>query len=309
MSYYKAFDFQRPVICYSAMHQVRKGVKPADYVATMTDFHALLKSETAKIVRVWTDYVHTFRTAAVHTSRGSLSQFLTMPLTSDLREVERVLEELASQTEKQLLGDTPVGLLASTEGKVDVSFKLGPKGAQGMTSGRAYLRDLGFSVTKSAANIFESNFFVDGGLNLDILEHLVRDRIGIYTPVHGKHITEFEAYSYAAHNCVYSHGELSAREGMLEAAIYFSKGAEKYAPFRSGLVKSFESSIGPAVDHLSLWQRKLGLGSGREFVLRIRSANPAAIDAFVSRLVSQSKSVPPLRRLLEGHALMKHLLF
>ena len=305
MSFYKALEFSRPVICYSALHQVRKGVKPSDYVATMTDFHALLRRESEKVVQIWEDYVRTFRTSAVRTSRGSLSQFLTMPLTSDLREVERVLEELASQTEKQLLGSGPVGLLAGTEGKVDSSVELSPKGR---ASARAYLRELGFNVTKASADIYESNFFVDGSLNLDILEYLVRDRIGIYTPVHGKHITEFEAYSYAAHNCVYLHGELAAREGMIELAIFFSKGKEKYAPFRSTLVKFFESAVSPQLIHISMWQRKLGLGAGKEFILRVRSLKSAPLESILARLASQSKTVQSLRSIVAGHALVKQLL-
>jgi len=140
-------------------------------------------------------------------------------------------------------------------------------------------------------------FVVKGARNFDTLEHIVRDIVGIYGKTHGKHITEFEEYCYCLYNRVYQ-GEGNPADGWMpgfrEANFYFSKPNPeviKYAPFREELVTEM-IRLGEALEDLSvtLWQRKLGLGVGVEFVLRLLCESDEEIDRVVDWLVHDCSS-------------------
>lgn len=56
-----------------------------------------------------------------------------------------------------------------------------------------------------------------------------------------------------------------------EVTFAFSKGPIQYSPFRQE-VSALMEHVGEQTNlmHASFWQRKLGLGTGKEFVLRLR---------------------------------------
>ncbi len=308
MSIYKALNIDRPLMCYSALHQVREGTAVKDYAETMANFHQLLQEESAKVTAIWNDYIKNTVAGAVQTSRGSLSQFLTTPIQSDVNDIQRILEDQATHMSHQMVGEVRFGIIAASEGKIVWHSTTVTPLKKLLASGKRYLQDLQFNVRKGGTEIFESNFFIEGGVNFDLLEHIVRDRIGIYTPVHGKHIKEFDSYTYAAHNSVYQHGDLSPISAQYEAELFFSKGETKYAPFRSDLVEFLqEVHLAMEFEHVSLWQRKLGLGSGKEFVLRIRSDSPSSFKPLVEKIASEATRSPSIEALQGGHLLLKEL--
>jgi hypothetical protein len=173
-------------------------------------------------------------------------------------------------------------------------------------SGKKYLLELGFNMGRPHRDVFESVFLVDGGMNLDIIEHIVRDRIGIYTPVHGKHIGEFDSYAYSAHNLVAWEGTLEPRNVGYELAVFFSKGGVKYDVFRSALKSRLATEIDRhKLPHGSLWQRKLGLGSGREFVLRLQGSDPATLAEVIKSLQGNADTAFLKEAFRNGHVLCK----
>ncbi|MGB2869270.1 MAG: hypothetical protein WBD36_12520 [Bacteroidota bacterium] len=309
MSIYSALNTENPVICYSILHQVRPEVSLKDYTKTMEDLHRLILEESEKVDSTWREYVADIRAKAVQASRGNLSQFLTTPLQSDVNEIQRILSEQTLRIIDQVSSNTRHGVIATSEGRVAWIAPGSPAEKKLTASGRKYLQELAFALGKGKPEVFESNFFVEGGLNLDIIEHIVRDRVGIYTPVHGKHIKEFDAYAYAVHNLVIQKGDLGPTSGQFEAAFFFSKGEPKYAPFRNGLVELVEHfTAALAIEHCSVWQRKLGLGPGREFVLRTRYRNPDVLGQFIKSVHEfKTKDFVP-KALLNGHLVVKELI-
>ena len=183
-----------------------------------------------------------------------------------------------------------------------------------LKNGKTYLDGLGFTTTKGSPDIFESTFIVQGGMNLDILEHIVRDRLGIYATTHGKHIKEFSGYSYAAYNLAFAKGEMPASDAIQkynELTFYFSKPDVKYAPFRSGLTEVMEKlNEGLDLKHVSLWQRKLGLGVGREFVLRVISDRSETAGNIIEWMNGYDDKTFVRESIIGGgHLLVKELLF
>lgn len=308
MSIYKALSFDPPIMAYAMFHQARKGVEPEAYTKTMLELHRLLREQTAEVQNLWKGSISSALSLSAKRIRGALTQFLTTPLKSDEEDIERAVRDELRELAGLVAADLPIGMTGSVEGRIltltqDETI---PKSTLART--RAYLRQLGFLVGSSSPPIFTSQFFVHGGHNLDVLEHLVRDRIGIYTATHGTHIKEFDNYSYALYNLVWLHGSVERGDETHEAALFFSKGETHYAPFRNAMMELMQKLVEThSLAHLSLWQRKLGLGVGREFVLKVRGNNPGRLSALLTGVTFKEKPFVPAA-LRKGYVVISEFL-
>lgn len=153
--------------------------------------------------------------------------------------------------------------------------------AAALERGRAYLRSLGFEHVGTERPVHESRFLATGAVHLDLLEHLVRDRMGIYQPPHSGVITAFDRVTFNVFNEV---ALLEPAEGAETAAfrdeliLFFGKpgrpGEVEYADFREGLRTWLERLVEHQGARAEVWQRKLGLGRLREFIVRILGTDP-----------------------------------
>lgn len=264
-----------PTIAYCALHQRLPGVTRDEYQKTMRELHERIRDESARIAQAFKQ--HTAETIDKETEnlRNTLSHFLHMPISSDNEDVRRILVESFERFKDQILDGAPIGLVDSHESRAFFVSSKKSIEKKLLKNGKMYLDNLGLATAKGSADIFESVFIVRGGANLDVLEHIVRDRLGIYATTHGKHINEFGGYSYGVYNLVFAKGEMPAGDKLqkyTELTFYFSKPDIKYAPFRNELTETLKQLDGAvSLDRISLWQRKLGLGAGKEFILRIVS--------------------------------------
>lgn len=314
MSIYTLLSTPLPTIAYCAMHQALPTVPVAEYIKTMKELHERIAYESEAINAEYTKSFRETMLREVQAIHGSLSSFLQMPISSDDKDIRRILEEELGKFGDALADNKGYGLKYSVEGKVFYASTKKAVEKKLLSAGKAYLEDLGFTSGKGTGAIFESMFVVEGGLNLDIIEHIVRDRLGIYSTTHGKHIKEFGEYAYTVYNLVHSIGTLpdgEARHKHFEAVLYFSKPDRKYAPFRKALVDilgELSEEVKPI--HLALWQRKLGLGVGKEFVLRIVSNNSDQISGVV-RWLEEHDENPLIKETLirDGNLILKELLF
>lgn len=288
MSLYRALDFERPAIQYSIVHQPAPGIPLRDYQKNLLEMHRTVRSEALEATRRWNEYRRELAERAVQAIRGNLLQFLTTPLQSDVAEIKRVVTEQMESTVSTVIPHGTLGPLWSTEGKYDVDpLKTGPL-KHATAAGKRLLTELGFKSTKTAPPVFESTFLVDGGLNLDLLEHIVRDRMGIYASLHGKHIREAATMTFAVHNMVHRRGDAGEPKGM-EAILLFSKGPIPYDQFRRGLISALDEAWeGQHPSQVAVMQRKLGLGKGLEFQLRICAQSRAGATDFMDRLLRAS---------------------
>lgn len=314
MSMYKHLSIPVPVIAYCAMHQALPTIATGEYEKTMRELHDRIADETALIAHGYKAFLHESINHEVDDLRSTLSQFLEAPLSRDNAEIRGMFNESLTKFSDQIRGTRQVGLKHATEGRFVFPELNNSTGESLLQRGREYLKQLGFESGEGAGSVYESEFVVDGGENLDILEHIVRDKLGIYARTHGKHIKEFAGYSYTAFNLAYQRGERaskSAPAGQLEAALFFSKPDVKYAPFRNGLAAVFDQiSVDLNIPHITLWQRKLGLGSGDEFVVRMKFESTDRINEMIEWLWAKTEKAFVHEALVaHGKLTIKQILF
>lgn len=307
MSIYAALKFPIPVMAYCALHQVKGGKDPEDYKKTMQDLHRLLREQTEGIQKHWDAYCSEAQERTVQATRGLLSPFLTTPLQSDSDEIRQILKDQIVDYGRQLIPGHRYGVVKARETRILNDYEGTGLTRKLLLSGKAYLKELQFQTGKNSLDVFESSFQIEGGMNFDVIEHLVRDRIGIYTPVHGKHIKEFDAYAYAAYNLIFN-PEPKTMKPAYEASIYFSKGSTHYEPFRNGLSDLLTDLSSLAwVISVAAWQRKLGLGVGREFVLRVFFTEEDKVLNLVDMIAANAGKAFVKDAILGGHLLLKEI--
>jgi hypothetical protein len=296
------------------MHQALPSVPKEEYVKTMKELHERIGRESEAINAEYEKYLADTVAHEVESIHGSLSPFLHTPISSDDATVRRMLAEALGKFEAMLVKGGAFGLQSSFEGRVFFTPTKKALEKKLLQAGKSYIEDLGFKTTKGNGDIFESMFLVTGGLNLDMLEHIVRDKLGIYSTTHGKHIKEFGEYAYTVYNLVHAKGEMPPRDSIrnyFEASVHFSKPDIKYAPFRNALVDVVDRlSAETGLPYVRLWQRKLGLGVGREFTLRFVSNNADQISGAIQWLEAYNEKEFIREALIgDGKLVMKELLF
>ena len=292
MNIYSAFPL--PLVAYSILHRPRSGVPRERYEETLLEMHRRVEEESSLFTAEQEKAVGAISARQAQILRGSLSQFLETPIRSDDAEVQKIFLEVFRELLAQAAEGGPCGAVAGWAGRT-VS---GP-GAQGIlkkleSNGRRYIRSLGLESGRGGTETYESLYLVRGGSNLDVLEHIVRDRIGIYDSPHGTHVGDTSPFAIAAHNLVHASGTEYAKAlpaAWGEAALFFEKPAIPYAEFRAAVVAAADAALaGSGSPAASLWQRKLGLGRGNEFVLRFILSG----EGHAAELVERLKGFPPL---------------
>jgi hypothetical protein len=313
MSMYRILGTPVPTISYCIFHQAASSGSVEKYLDTLRELHSSVRRETASIAAAYAKHVRDVIGRESQALRGSLSEFLQTPMRSDNASVQRIFSDSFERFQEQVVGSPAIGVTRSYEGKVITPAFQKTADRKLVANGTTYLKGLGFVAGKTKGDIFESVFIVEGGMNLDLIEHIIRDRLGIYVETHGKHLDLTGGYSFGAYNLVGSWGQLTRDEvlnGQVELAVFFAKPAMQYAPFRAGLLEALghvTKRISPR--SITLWQRKLGLGKGKEFILRwLCEGSRQAVE--ILRLLEQQMEPPFVKRVLidQGHLVLKELL-
>jgi hypothetical protein len=283
MSIYNVLSFEIPVIAYSVLHQHKKIVTVKEYARLLHGFRTELNKETDRIKSVWENHISDMTAKTVQATRGNLSQFLSTPIQSDTDEIQKIMRDQIIQTSEQLLPNIHYGLSGGYDARYLIETKQSEIPKSRIAEGRSFMQKTGFKMGKNSASIFESLYVVQGGSNLDVLENMVRNSIGIYNSAHEKKASEFEAMACSIYNLLFSDGVSYSSLDRFELQVNFVKGKESYELFHKELgesIKYFRTEI----HHLnvSVWQRKLGLGIGEEYTLRILTKDRFTLRAAVA---------------------------
>jgi hypothetical protein len=139
--------------------------------------------------------------------------------------------------------------------------------------GVAYLEGLGFEPSGGGA-LHESEFLLSGSPVIDFLEIVVRDLVGIDRAAHGAQIRALSSVCFILRNRVFEVGR-RLPGGNRWAVLYFEKpgspGSISYGIFRAALRTLLDDHLERgSFPYAALHQRKLGLGRGAEFSLRLQ---------------------------------------
>jgi len=283
MSIYNVLSFEIPVIAYSVLHQHKKTVPVKEYARSLHGLRSELNKETERIKSVWENHISDMTAKTVQATRGNLSQFLSTPIQSDTGDIQKIMKDQIIQTSEQLLPNIQYGLSGGYDAKYLMEATQSEIPKSRIAESRSFMQKTGFKVGKSNASIFESLYVIQGGSNLDILENMVRNGIGIYNSAHEKKVSEFESMACSIYNLLFSDGASYTNLDRFELQVNFVKGKESYDLFHKELdesIKYFRMEI----HHLSVsvWQRKLGLGVAEEYILRILTKDRFTLRAAVS---------------------------
>jgi hypothetical protein len=293
MSVYTAFPL--PSVTYSILHGPMPGIPREEYEGTIVEMHRRVEEESLLFGDHQVKILAELSGRQAQMLRGALSQFLETPIRSDDAEIRRIFLDAFDEHRGQVSESGPWGAIASWAGFA-VAPAAGPAWLKKLeANGRRSRAVLGLDAPKGSPEAYESVYVVRGGLNLDVLEHVVRDRLGIYASAHGKHIGQAAPFVVAAHNLVHASGADFWKLlpfVRAEAVLTFDKPAVPYNQFRTSLAPLIDSALtGSGAPAATLWQRKLGLGRGSEFALRILLSRCEDAPGVIDRL--RSATDPP----------------
>ena len=206
--------------------------------------------------------------------RGTLSQFLSTPIQSDTSDIELIIGDQVTQLSEQLLPKISYGMSTSSE-KI-LTFDGTQAGFnKWITAGKKFLRKLEFP----SKEVYESFFILEGGSNLDISEFIIKEKIGVQTGAHGKHLQMYGGAKFTVFNLLYSKNELVRTFEKAELSVAFTKVHGTYEEIKAGTAAILSAIVTDAkLSHISLWQRKLGIGDELEFRLTLRGKDKTLLQ-------------------------------
>src|SRR5712692_858434 len=274
MDVYRAINADVPQLLFTVLHQAGPTVSNEDFTRTVTALHLEIRRQAQEVGEALQQWLQQqARQEAEETARKLQRQGLlaeTASVEAAQQAVERDFRRFASRVGSESL----LGMQGSGEEVFSETMPLDADLARRVADGHEYMASLGFKPGQGP--LHEAWLLFRGSLHYDVMGRVVRDRMGIYKGSHGEHIQNVARTSFGTYNLVYQVGEgltadLAPDAAYQEVTFAFSKGPTQYSPFRqevSALLEHVTEQV--HLLHASLWQRKLGLGTGKEFVLRLR---------------------------------------
>jgi hypothetical protein len=294
MDVYRALNADVPQVLFTVLHQAGPTVAGEDYARTATALHMEMRRQAQAIgeeLHRWLE--QQYNQQAEETAR-KLQRLAILPQNTNLEQVQEVLVRDYQRLGNRIGTESLLGMQGSGEEVYDEEMPTDPDLAKRVADGREYLASLGFKPGQGV--LHESWLLFRGSVHYDVMQHVVRDRMGIYTGTHGDHLEYVGRTSFGTYDLIYQLGEgltadLAHDTGTQEVTFAFSKGPIQYSPFRqevSGLMEHIAEQA--QLLHASFWQRKLGLGTGKEFVLRLRiPIGEAQLKELISILASSGR--------------------
>jgi hypothetical protein len=274
MDVYRALNTDVPHLLFTVLHQAAPKVSDEEFIRTVAALHTdigIQMQEMSERVHLWLTRQYSQQADETLQNLQRLS-FLSQEI--DEGEVRQILEKNFSRLGSRIGSESMLGMEGSAEETFCEPLISDPDLAKRVADGREYVASLGFK--PGHGPIHETWLLFHGSIHYDVIEHIVRDRLGIYKGSHGAHIENVGRASFGTYNLVYQLGEsltahLDAEVMTQEVTFAFSKGPIHYSDFRRDISALMEY-VAEQIDviHASFWQRKLGLGTGKEFVLRLR---------------------------------------
>ena len=274
MDVYRALNADVPQLLLTVLHQAGPTVSDEEFTRTVTALHMDLGKqmhEMSERLHLWLTWQYSQQ---AEETLQKLQRLDLLSQQADVGEVRRILEKDYSRLGSRVGSESVLGMEGSAEETFIEAVFSDSYLAKRVADGREYVASLGFKPDHGP--IYETWLVFRGSIHYDVLEHIVRNLMSIYTGSLGAHIENVGRTSSGTYNLVYQLGEsltapLVTDVTTQEITLAFSKGPIHYSDFRQD-VSALMEYVAEQIDmlHASFWQRKLGLGTGKEFVLRLR---------------------------------------
>ncbi len=287
MSIFSDLGIPPRTISYCVLHQTSSAPDGADIQKGLGDSLVKVKydddlrvflqatlAESAALRDAFQTSIVEARNKSAQVSQGSLNQYLSTPIKSDNADVQRIIKEALEKYSDQILPTSTIGigdawssrLLADTK-IVNSQTKLSVLIRKMLSEGKKRLTHLGFARGKAPSSIFETVFLLETGLNLDILEWILR-----------KSAVAGDIWQYAEntwtgiYNVLATVGTQDQRSSSWESAIFPETAGLKGPDFAADVERLFERMSKEFNLHqLSMWQNKFPFRGDNNFSIRIRT--------------------------------------
>ena len=274
MDIYRALNADVPQLLFTVMHQSGPTVSDEVFTGTVTAMHMEIRRQVQQVGEALQQWLERQANQEAEETVRKLSRLGMLREDADMEETQQVLARDFRRLSGRAGSEAELGMQGSGEEVFSEETPRDSDLAKRVVDGREYLASLGFR--PGQGTLHEAWLLFRGSIHYDVMEHIVRDRMGIYVGTHGAHIENVGRTSFGTYNLVYQLGEsltaeLTGDVLTQEVTFAFSKGPVHYSDFRQEVSATMEQ-LAEKIDllHASFWQRKLGLGTGKEFVLRLR---------------------------------------
>ncbi|HEU0002206.1 MAG TPA: hypothetical protein VFQ36_14990 [Ktedonobacteraceae bacterium] len=290
MDIYRALNADVPQLLFTVLHQSGPTVSDEDFTRTVTALHLDIRKQAQEVGEELQQWLQRRSRQEAEETARKLQRLGLLAETANVEAVQQAIERDFRRFAGRVGSESVLGMQGSGEEVFAETMPLDVGLAKRVADGREYMTSLGFKPGQGP--LHEAWLLFRGSIHYDVMEHIVRDRMGIYVGTHGAHIENVGRTSFGTYNLIYQLGEsltadLAGDALAQEVTFAFSKGPFHYSDFRRD-VSDLMERIGQQINlsHASFWQRKLGLGTGKEFVLRLRL--PASEDALREAIVAIS---------------------
>jgi BMFP domain-containing protein YqiC len=275
-------------LLFTVLHQSGPDFPEEDFTRTVTALHQDIRGQAQEVGEELQQWLRQQSQQEADETARKLQRLGLLAESASLEAAQQALERDFRRFAGRVGSESLLGMQGSGEEVFSETMPQDAELAKRVADGREYMASLGFRPGQGP--LHEAWLLFRGSIHYDVMEHVVRDRMGIYRGSHGAHIENVGRTSFGTYNLVYQLGEsliadLASDTQTQEVSFAFSKGPFHYSDFRRD-VSALMEQIGEHSDllHISFWQRKLGLGTGKEFVLRLRL--PAGEDALRETIVA-----------------------
>jgi hypothetical protein len=244
-----------------------------------------MEVQSRGLQQLWNEHIADLTATGVQRTRGMLSPFLSTPLTSDNKEIQRTIAEQFEYVTDQVFPQALYGVLAIVNGRIQ------PEGAGSAAiktlaaAGSKHLRATLALRGKAPMEAAERMSFIQGSMNLDVFDAIdghptVRESMGAL-PIHR-----------SVHELRFLRGTLVPGNDLHEAVLTGAAGVD----IESVLVAAADASSNDAVGHCSVWQNRLVPG---EVTVRIRASERSTAKEALTRILEmrgRQKSVSPFTK-------------
>ena len=274
MDIYRALNADVPQLLFTVLHQSGPTFPEEDFTRTVTALHQEMRQQAQEAGEELQQWLQQQSQQEAEETARKLQRLGLLAESAGVKSVQQALERDFRRFAGRVGSESLLGLQGSSEEVFSETMPQDADLAKRVADGNEYIASLGFRPGQGP--LHESWLLFRASIHYDVMEHIVRDRMGIYRGSHGAHIENVGRTSFGTYNLVYQLGEsltadLASDAHTQEVTFAFSKGPFHYSDFRRD-VSALIEQIGERSDllHISFWQRKLGLGTGKEFALRLR---------------------------------------
>ena len=274
MDVYRALNADVPQLLFTVLHQSGPDFAEEDFTRTVTALHLDIRQQAQAVGEELQRWLQQQSLQEAEEMARKLQRLGLLSESASVEAVQQALERDVRRFAGRVGSESLLGMQGSGEEVFSETMPQDADLAKRVADGREYMASLGFKPGQGP--LHEAWLLFRGSIHYDVMEHVVRDRMGIYRGTHGAHIENVGRTSFGTYNLVYQLGEsltadLTGDAQTQEVTFAFSKGPFHYSDFRRD-VSALMEQIGERSNllHISFWQRKLGLGTGKEFVMRLR---------------------------------------